>query len=134
MGIWFQTMPAPCHRLLVDADDAEAAGLEEGDDLAPAMRVVPELALGRGLHRDADVGLGNRPAVVGQDDARRLFGGIDAQDIARSAMQADMAEIRRLPLEGRVVEEEAEAVGGIGLDSASFCSTTSSWVTRRIWG
>src|SRR5262249_10905731 len=50
-------------RLLVDTDDAIAGLLQERDDLAPAVRIVPVFALGRALHRDADVGIRDRPAV-----------------------------------------------------------------------
>jgi hypothetical protein len=84
-------------RLLVDADDAVAARLEEGDDLAPACRVVPVLALARALHGDADIGLRDRAAVVGQGEAGRDLGGVDAEDVAGGAVQADMAEVDGLP-------------------------------------
>ena len=74
-------------------------------------------ALRRALHGDADVGLGDRPAVVGQDDARRLLGGIDAEDVAGGAVQPDHGGSRRA---GRhavlVVEEQADVVGRV--DSA----------------
>ena len=88
--------PGAVHRLLVDADDAIAGLLQEADDLAPAGRVVPVFALRRALHCDADIGLGDRPRVVGERDARRRFGRVDAEDVAGGAVQPDMAEIAGL--------------------------------------
>src|SRR6516164_8779616 len=66
-------------RFLVDAHDAIAGLLEEPHNLAPAGRIVPVLALGRALHRDAHVRLRDRPRVVGNGDAWRHFGRIDAE-------------------------------------------------------
>ena len=77
------------------------------------------MALRRALHRDADVGLGDRPAVVGECDARRHLGRIDAENIAGGAMQADMAEVAGLVHAVLVVEEQPHAVGrviALGLD------------------
>ena len=99
--------PGAVRRLLVDADDAVAGLLQERDDLAPAVRVVPVLCLRRALHRDADIGLGDRPAVVGERNARRHLGRIDAQDVAGGAVQPDIAEVAGLEDEVLVVEEQA---------------------------
>src|SRR5262249_27083385 len=73
-------------RLLIDADDPIAGLLQERDDLAPAMRVVPVFALRRALHRDADVRLRHRTALVAGIEPRRDLGRIDAQDIAGGAV------------------------------------------------
>ena len=83
-------------RFLVDADDAVPGLIQEGDDLAPAIRVVPVFALGRTLYGYADIRLGERPAVIVQQYARRLLGWIDAQDVAGSAVQSDMTEVAGL--------------------------------------
>src|ERR1051325_1863931 len=57
------------------------------------MRVVPVFRLRRRLRGDADIGLGDRPALIRQDHARRLLGRVDAEDIAGGAVQPDMAEV-----------------------------------------
>src|ERR1700722_1790169 len=64
---------------LVDADDAVAGLLQEADDLEPAVRIVPLLGLGRGLHADADIGLDHRRAVAIRDrNSRSDFARVDA--------------------------------------------------------
>ena len=60
-----------------------------------------------------DVGFGDRTAVVGIDDARRLLGRIDAEDVAGSAMQPDVTEVGRLEHEILVVEEQAHRIGSV---------------------
>src|SRR4051794_19282013 len=64
--------------LLIDANDAIAGVLEEGNNLAPAGRVVPVFALRRALCTDADVGLSDRTAVIGNVHAWRSLGRVDA--------------------------------------------------------
>ena len=55
------------HRLLVDADHPVAAGLEEArPPRASRAGCSSILHLRRALHGDADIGFGDRPAVVGQ--------------------------------------------------------------------
>src|SRR5215468_9697125 len=106
-------------RLLIDADDAIARLFQEGDDFAPAVGVVPVFALGGALHRDADIGLSDWPVVVAERDARRLLGRIDAQDIAGSAVQANMTEVAGLEDVVLVVEEKPHGVScviALGLD------------------
>src|ERR1043165_10074426 len=98
-----EAVPVP--RLLVDADDAVARLFQEGDDLAPAMRVVPVFRLRRRLRGDADIGLGDRAALVGDAEPRRLLARIDAEDVPRRAVQPDMAEIAGLVHAILVVEE-----------------------------
>jgi hypothetical protein len=67
--------------------------------------IVPVLALGRALYRDADVAFGDRSRAILGHDARRHFGRIDAEDVARGAMQADMAKVARLTHAVHVIEE-----------------------------
>src|SRR5215469_7485363 len=105
--------------LLVDADDAVASVLQEGDDLAPAVGVVPVLALGGALDRDADIRLDDRPAVILERDAWRLLGWIDAENIAGCAVQPDMTEVAGLENMILVVKEEPHRIGrviALGLD------------------
>ena len=46
--------------------------------------------------RNADIGLGDRPCVACNRNARRPLGRIDASNTSRSAVKSDMAEIARL--------------------------------------
>ena len=62
--------PGAVHRLLVDADDAVARLREKADQLVPPERVVPALALRRALHRDADIGRGQRSSRIVERDLR----------------------------------------------------------------
>lgn len=123
----------PADRLAADADHPEARRLEKADDGVPAGRVGPVLALRRALHADADIRLGDRRRVVGQDQTRRRFGRIDAEDVARRAVQVDLAEIRGLGAVLGIVEEQAETVGGIGT-RGEVLLTNASCVTKRISG
>src|SRR5258708_25136684 len=105
--------------LLINADDAVTHCFQEADNLTPASRVVPVFALGRALNRNADIRLSDRSSVVIERDARRNFCRIDAENIARSAMQPDVTEVRGLIHEVLVVEEQPDAVCRIiafGLD------------------
>ena len=101
-------------RFLVDTNHPVAARLEELHHLTPAMRVAPVFAPAAALHRDTDIGLVDRPTVVRQREAGRFLGRIDAQDVAGSAVQPDMAKVNRLPDIVRVVEKQTQAVGGVG--------------------
>ena len=49
---------------LVDADDAISSLFQECDNRAPALRVIPVLALGGTLDGDADIGFGDRPGII----------------------------------------------------------------------
>ena len=109
----------PWVALLVDADDAIAGLLEEARRSRASRSGCSSICLGRALHRDADIGLGDRPAVVVERDARRHLGRVDAEDIAGGAVQPDMTEVARLIDAVLVVEEQPHAVGGVialGLD------------------
>src|ERR1700709_1159003 len=97
--------PLAVSRFLVDADDTVAAILEKPDNLRPAVRIVPLLRLGARLHRDADIGFGDRRPVIGKSELRRQFLGIDAEDIGRRAMQSNKPEIRRLIDKAGIIEE-----------------------------
>lgn len=65
----------------------EAAVFQEAHHVMPAAWVVPVLALGGALHRDAVIGLGDRPRVVRNGQTRRLFLRIDADDVSGGAVQ-----------------------------------------------
>src|SRR5262249_19846466 len=112
--------PAAVYRLLVDADHAITRLLEEGHDLVPAHRVIPVFGLGRALHPDADIGLGDRSALVGKLDIRRHFGWVDAKYVTGGAVQPDMAEVAGLVHGLLVVEEQAYAVGRVILLRLDF--------------
>src|SRR5262249_31848027 len=74
---------------------------------------------GGALHRDADIGLGDRPPVVAKRNARRHLRRIDAQDIARGAVQTDVTEIAGLEYVVLVIEEKPHGVSrviALGLD------------------
>src|SRR5258708_20157269 len=106
-------------RLLINADGAVTDWFEEGENLTAASRVVPVFALGCALNSNADIRLGDRSGVVIERNARRNFCRIDAENIARGAMQPDVTEVRRLIHEVLVVEEQPDAVCRIivfGLD------------------
>jgi len=55
---------AAMNRLLIDADDPITSSFQECDDRAPALGVIPILALGGALDRDADIGFGDRPRII----------------------------------------------------------------------
>jgi len=99
--------------LLVDADHPIAAIFQELDQLAPAGGIVPVFGLGRALHRDADVGLGDRGAAFLHGHPGRRLGGIDAEDVAGGAVQPDQTEITGLVDTFLVVEEQAQIVSGV---------------------
>src|SRR5262249_6448409 len=48
-----------------------------------------------------------------QGNARRLLGGIDAQDISCGTVQADMTKVARLEHVGLVLEKKPHRVGGV---------------------
>ena len=75
----------------------------------PAVGIVPILGLRRALHRDADIGFGDRTGIVGERDARRHLSRIDAQNVTGGAMQSDMAEIAGLMQTILVIEEQPHA-------------------------
>ena len=101
------------HGKLVDADDPVTVLLQELDDVPPAGRIVPVLRLRRALRCDADIAFADRPRGIGQREPGRGFGRIDAQDVARGAMQANQPEIARLLHALPVIEEQSHIVGGI---------------------
>ena len=101
-------------RFLVDAHDAQAARFQVRHDHPPASRVVPVLAAAAALHGDHGVGgLDRAAAGIGDDEVGRRLGRVHAQDVGRGAVQAHLAEIGRLPIARRIVEEQAEGIGGV---------------------
>src|SRR6202043_1044512 len=84
---------ATMNRLLVDADDPITGLFQERDDRAPAFGVVPILALGGALDRDADVGFDDRSRIIFNGQSRLGFGWIDAENMAGGAMQPDIAKV-----------------------------------------
>src|ERR1700683_1947324 len=108
-----QVMPnqaCPMDSSLVDADNAITRLLQESDDVVPTSGVVPVFALRRALHCDADIRLSDRSTVVDKRQARGHLGRSNTKDETRRAMQPNMTEVRRLPHEMLVVEEQAQIV------------------------
>ncbi len=106
-------MPVAVDRLLVDADDAIARRLQEGDDLAPAE------GLFQYLHCEvAWVAMTTYFSAIGRSpvrnrQTRRRLGRVEAENVGRRAVQPDMAEIDRLVDALDVIEKQPDAIGRI---------------------
>src|SRR5260221_2624502 len=103
----------PMGRLLVDADHAVSGLLQEGDDLGPATRIVPILALSRALYCDTYVRFRDGSRIIVQHDAWRYFAGIYSQYITPCAVETDVAKIAGLEHEISVVKKQTHRVGCI---------------------
>ncbi|KGX57024.1 hypothetical protein Y024_4433 [Burkholderia pseudomallei TSV44] len=83
-------------RRRIDADDPIAGRRQKSLHLPPAAGPLPARAAQRALRGDADIAARERPAVVGELDARRRLARIDAEHVRGAAMHAD--ELRRARL------------------------------------
>src|SRR5258707_6133011 len=99
--------------LLVNAHDSISSLFQECDDRAPALRVVPVLALGGTLNGDADIGFSDRPCIIFDRESWPHLRWINSENIAGGAMQPDMAKVARLMDEVLVIEKQTYAVGGV---------------------
>ena len=102
--------------LLVDAQDTVAVVLQELDDRDPAKRVVPVFRLRGGLRRDADVLFLYLPRGGKIEAWRQIVQivAVEAEDVARRAMEADVAEVDGLVVHV-ALEEQSHVVTRVGL-------------------
>ncbi len=101
--------------LLVDAQDAVSVVFQELDDGNPAERIVPVFRLGGRLRRNADVLFFDLPRC-GEVEARRQvvqIVSVEAENVARRAVEADVAEVDGLVVHV-ALEEQPHVVRCVG--------------------